>query len=97
MLLNPKLSADEKVEKLAGLLSHLKGRPVVNSGELEFKAAVDRFKGGPGGGGNTGGPSLNLNSDSGARFKKGGAVKSSKASSRADGCAKRGKTKGRMV
>lgn len=30
-------------------------------------------------------------------FKKGGAVKASKASSRGDGCAKRGKTKGRFV
>jgi hypothetical protein len=30
-------------------------------------------------------------------MKKGGAVKVSKASSRADGCAKRGKTRGRMV
>jgi len=30
-------------------------------------------------------------------LKKGGSVKSSKASSRADGCAQRGKTKGRFV
>ena len=32
-----------------------------------------------------------------AQYKKGGAVKSKSASSRADGCAVRGKTKGRMV
>jgi hypothetical protein len=30
-------------------------------------------------------------------MKKGGAVKSSKASSRGDGCAQRGKTKGRLI
>jgi len=34
---------------------------------------------------------------SGGIFKKGGTVKSSKASSRADGCAAKGKTKGKMV
>jgi hypothetical protein len=89
MLLNPKLSADEKVETLAKILSPLKGRPVVNSGELEFQSAVNRFK--DGSGGVTGGKSLNLNTDSGARFKKGGSVSS--ASKRADGCAVRGKTR----
>lgn len=31
------------------------------------------------------------------QYKKGGAVKSNSASSRADGCAVRGKTKGRMI
>lgn len=38
----------------------------------------------------------NAEKEKGAYFKKGGAVKSS-ASSRADGCAIRGKTKGKMV
>jgi hypothetical protein len=39
---------------------------------------------------------LNLETGKTQAYKKGGSVKASKASSRADGCAKRGKTRGRI-
>jgi hypothetical protein len=102
MLLNPKLSADEKVETLAGLLSHLKGRTPINAPELEFQAAVNKFKDGSGGSGGLSlnkGTGVNLNTASGLGMKKGGSVKKAKPKcmARGGGCEVRGKTKGRFV
>ena len=97
MLLNPKASADEKVETLAGLLSHLKGRKPINSGESEFQAAVNRYRAGSGDGG--GSESLNVITGKQSAMKKGGSVKKAKPKcmARGGGCEVRGKTKGRMV
>jgi hypothetical protein len=102
MLLNPNLTADEKVETLAKLLAPLKGRTPINAPELEFQAAVDRYKAGGGGGGSqalNSGMSLNLNTGKQTAMKKGGSVKKAKPKcmARGGGCEVRGKTKGRFV
>ena len=78
-------TAQEQVDMLRNLLSPLKGRAIVNADEMAFKNAISNPSSGE--------TSLNLNTDSGARFKKGGSVKRSSASKRADGCAVRGKTR----
>jgi len=46
---------------------------------------------------NSGASNQPLGLSSMSTFKKGGSVKASSASKRADGCAQRGRTKGRMV
>jgi hypothetical protein len=63
-----------------------KARDFVKNGKAAF---------GPSGGGGGGGGMPKMNRDITKNMKKGGKVSS--ASSRADGCAVKGKTKGRMV
>jgi hypothetical protein len=91
-------TADEQVETLAKLLSHLKGRSSTPSPEREFQAAVNRYTAGGGGGSGAlnlnPGTALNLETGKTQAMKKGGSVSS--ASKRADGCATKGKTKGKM-
>ena len=67
----------------------------------ELRDLIRETKGGARGGGGGGGMNpTDIEKVPGKRpmkMKKGGTVKASSASKRADGCAQRGKTKGRMV
>jgi len=71
---------------------------LIRQAELsKMKEILNMPKSGGGGGSGRGGPSADMKQIMNPRsitYKKGGKVT---ASSRADGCAKRGKTKGRMV
>lgn len=77
-------SASSGIDKIS------EGMDAVNQ---SMNTVSDAIYGGSSGNLNVGTP----NQASGTMYKKGGKVKVSSASKRGDGCAQRGKTKGRMV
>ena len=98
---NPKVNPEKAAEFRAALETEKEASRVLK--EMKRDQAIDKARefvkegksafGPSGSSGNTGMPKLNR--DITKNFKKGGKVSS--ASSRADGCATKGKTKGRLV
>ena len=86
------LIANAELEKMREILGNKPIKTTSQASMLSPQGNITRA-GASGGGGGMG--TGKMNRDITKNYKKGGAVKS--ASSRGDGCAQRGKTKGRMI
>ena len=92
---DPKANPEKAKEFADRLQKYVEEGKAINAERNEYKKVPAHSRAGGGGGGDLGSGVQKMNKDIKRNYKSGGKISS--ASKRADGCAVKGKTKGRIV